>query len=124
MSEADDEPKNFTVRFSPEAQFNAITIAHDHMERYTDLRGGRALYNELITAAGKLAFLPERNAVHQEVSSQMGRTLRRLLVRRWNLYYEVIPDSQDGPLVKIIFIRDSRLLPLTPDEVGSIQANQ
>ncbi len=116
----DDEPKNHVVRFSPEARLNALTIA----QAIPTASVAVALYREFESEAGKLAFLPERQAIQPEVSKQLGRIVRRLLVRRWNLYYEVIPDSLDGPMVKILFLRDSRLPPLTQDEADRIKANQ
>lgn len=118
MSE-DEEPSNFVVRFSPEARLNALTITQEMPTASSAI----ALYREFEAMAGKLAFLPERHMVQQELSEQLGRTVRRLLVRRWNLYYEVVPDSLDGPMVKILFIRDSRLPLLTQEEADQIQTN-
>jgi plasmid stabilization system protein ParE len=120
MVDEDEEPGNFTVRFSPQAQTDAILIVYD-MPTTTVALG---LHQEFGTAAGKLAYLPERHPVESEVSKQLEMTLRRILVRRWHLYYQVVPDSLDGPLVRIVFIRDARLPPLTQDEADRIKANQ
>ena len=120
MSEQEDEPGNFTVRFSQQAQTDAILITYEMPSTASAL----SLHREFETVAGKLAYLPERHAIDPDVSAQLGTTIRRIPVRRWNLYYAVFPDSDDGPLVRIVFIRDARLPLMTQDEADRIKGNQ
>jgi hypothetical protein len=119
-----EEPVNHVVRFSKEARENIVSIAYELFKRTKNVEVSLSLSDEFHTEAGKLAFLPERNRVQEHESALLGRTVRRVLVRHWHLYYEIIPDSDDGPLVRVIFLRDARRTALLPDEIDRIVANQ
>jgi hypothetical protein len=119
-----EEPVNYVVRFSKEARENIVSIAYEFFKRTKNIEFSLSMSNEFHTEAGKLAFLPGRNRVQEHESALLGRAVRRVLVRHWHLYYEIIPDSDDGPLVRVIFLRDARRTALLHDEIDRIVANQ
>lgn len=119
-----EEPINHVVRFSKEALENIVSVAYEIFKRTKNVEASLSLSNEFHTEAGKLAFLPERNRVQEHESALLGRDVRRILVRHWHLYYEIISGSDDGPLVRVIFLRDARRDALLPDEIDRIVANQ
>jgi hypothetical protein len=119
-------PLQYGIRFSIEAEQNAISIAHNYMEKTDDSVGARDLYNFFFDAAGVLASFPDRYPVEPSDSLLLGYDIRRLLVRRggraWHMAYR-IENDKDGPIVWIVYIRDARV-PLKEDEAERILSNQ
>lgn len=116
--------RNHAVRFSTEAEQNAVSAAHDLATFTKNRETGLALYRDFYSESGNLATFPDRYAVRVNDSAAFGVEVRALLVRgRFHLLYR-IEDSLDGPVVTILCIRSAYADALTDQEAARIMGNQ
>ena len=102
-TDVDEESVIYGVRFSREAEQNAIDIAHALARQSYDGEA-IALYTRLYDESQKLALLPSHRAVDAEVSAQLGYPVRRLPIGGYRLAYRIETDA-DGPVVVVLCIR-------------------
>lgn len=119
----EDDPIAFGIRFSREAEQNAVEIVHDLAERTGDIEQAVSLYARFYDEAGKLSLFPERRPIDEEDSLLLGRPVRRLLVGRYHLSYR-IDRADDGPLVIVMCIRHAASAALTEENAARILKNQ
>lgn len=130
-TDAGQEPKVYMVRLSVHAQIKIATITGDIISYYKDrVRGerwGEAFYQDI----GSLATLPHRYEVFQTESRLLEKEVRCLLFSHplcsWAIYhtlYEIVEESDDGALVRIICVRNATGRPMTRREAAEVLANQ
>ena len=124
-------PIIYAVRFTPEAENEALEAAARYAVLVSDRERGREWYASLKDAVGTLATNPTRLAVRERESRLLGRTVRALLHRHTpgsrtaaaacHAFYTVRDDSPDGPRVSVIHVRHAARRPLTRGEARSIE---
>jgi hypothetical protein len=116
--------RRYMIRFSEEAKLNAIEEAHTLFRFTGNKEDGIALYDDFFAHAATLTELPDRQPVLRKESKRLGVEVRRLIVRsRFHLVYQ-IEDADDGPMVRIVYIRSGYKKPLGDEEARRIMENQ
>ena len=118
------EPKVYVVRFSREAEQNVISAAHDRLEFEGNPNAAQALLRSFYDEATLLRTFPHRfpHTIHE--SRQIGLPLRRRNVGKWAIFYTISEETDDGPLVVILFLWPSASEPITQEQGRQILENQ
>ena len=122
----EEELLRFRIRFSVQAGQDAVEAAHSLLEFTASPDVARELHQLFYREAGKLSTLPDRYAVVERESALWGMPVRRVLVRRWHLYYAIDQEqeNEEGPLVIILFLWPAMAEPVTREQAQQIQGNQ
>ncbi|MBB6051262.1 hypothetical protein [Armatimonas rosea] len=119
-----EELPRYRIRFSVQAGQDAVEIAHSLLEFSESPEAARTLHSLFYNEAGKLSTLPDRYMVQERESARWGVPVRRILVRRWHLYYSVDSEGPDGPLVTILFFWPAMAEPIEEEQLRQIRRNQ
>jgi hypothetical protein len=118
------------IRPSKEANENVVTLAFERAQWSGDVRAALDLDAAIWSAISTLATNPRRFVAAPEEAELLGidGDVRRMLIplsARFAVHalYRVSED-EDGPVVRVIHVRDARRAPMTPDEAGDIRVNQ
>ncbi len=119
-----EDLKVYVVRFSQEAQQNAVEAGYGRFEFDGNALAAQGLIDALRSEGVSLRTLPHRWPRAPHESEKIGLPLRRRNVGAWAMFYTIEEESDDGPLVTVVFLWPGAAEPITSDQADRIKANQ
>jgi hypothetical protein len=121
---SDEQPKIYTVRFSRDAEQSAILAGHARFELDGNVQAGLELIDAIYAEAVGLRILPHRFPRAPHESEVLGLPLRRRNIEKWAMFYTIEEESDDGPLVTVVFLWPGSAESITSDQADRVRLNQ